>query len=328
MRTIRVEPLADESLGVRSMALLVEIGVDTILFDAGVSLAPKRYGLPPHPSELEALEAARKRILKAASKANVVFTSHYHKDHYTPNAYSLYEASSPDIFKKTYSGKNVIALDPNVGTTRNQVKRAQVFFRALAGKAKITRMSGGETYSLSEACSVKGLLFSHGEGKLGKVLAALLICEEQHVLLYIPDVQGPPSRSSAEQIVKLAPRVLVIGGPPLYLAGGKVSFQTIKDEMSNFAKIIRELGETGTKVFISHHILRDPSWEDALEEYGVERDYYSLYSDRYGREPELLEAYRQALYEYSPPPKDYIELLRRHVNSLPREVIALVKGKR
>jgi len=48
-----VAPVGEESLGVRSMCLYVETRDVRILFDAGVSLAPRRFGLPPHPRELE-----------------------------------------------------------------------------------------------------------------------------------------------------------------------------------------------------------------------------------------------------------------------------------
>ena len=62
LRNIRIIPLADESLGVRSMAVYVETSTIRVLLDAGVSLAPKRYGLLPHPAEFEALKEARGRL--------------------------------------------------------------------------------------------------------------------------------------------------------------------------------------------------------------------------------------------------------------------------
>jgi len=46
---MEVVPVGEESLGVRSMCLYVETRDVRVLFDAGVSLAPRRFGLPPHP---------------------------------------------------------------------------------------------------------------------------------------------------------------------------------------------------------------------------------------------------------------------------------------
>ena len=52
-------PLAEESLGVRSVAAYLATGDVKILLDTGISLAPKRYGLPPHPREVERAKQLR-----------------------------------------------------------------------------------------------------------------------------------------------------------------------------------------------------------------------------------------------------------------------------
>jgi predicted metallo-beta-lactamase superfamily hydrolase len=72
LKHIRVVPLAAESLGVRSMCTLVETPDVRILLDAGVSLCPSRFGLPPHPLEYKAIIEARRRIAEAAEMADVV----------------------------------------------------------------------------------------------------------------------------------------------------------------------------------------------------------------------------------------------------------------
>ncbi|MEM1598067.1 MAG: hypothetical protein QXI07_06155, partial [Pyrobaculum sp.] len=80
---MEIVPVGEESLGVRSMCLYVETKDVRILFDAGVSLAPRRFGLPPHPRELERARQVRAQILKLAQSADVVTVSHYHRDHFT-----------------------------------------------------------------------------------------------------------------------------------------------------------------------------------------------------------------------------------------------------
>jgi predicted metallo-beta-lactamase superfamily hydrolase len=72
LKHIHVTPLAAESLGVRSMCTYVETRDVRILFDAGVSLCPKRFGLPPHPFEFQAIMRTRARIAEAAAKAEIV----------------------------------------------------------------------------------------------------------------------------------------------------------------------------------------------------------------------------------------------------------------
>ncbi len=58
----RIVPLAFDSFGVRSMATFVETDNLRILIDPGVSLAPIRYGLEPHPLEWERLNETWKTI--------------------------------------------------------------------------------------------------------------------------------------------------------------------------------------------------------------------------------------------------------------------------
>ena len=52
---MKIIPIASDSLGVRSMATYVETKDCKILIDPSAALGPKRYGLPPHNKELEAL---------------------------------------------------------------------------------------------------------------------------------------------------------------------------------------------------------------------------------------------------------------------------------
>jgi len=85
LKHIHVVPLAAESFGVRSMCTYVETPDVKILLDAGVSLCPYRFGLPPHLLEFKAIEDCRRKIAEAAERAEIVTVSHYHFDHHTPS---------------------------------------------------------------------------------------------------------------------------------------------------------------------------------------------------------------------------------------------------
>ena len=56
-----------------------------VLLDAGISLCPYRFSLPPHPIEFQTIAKLRGRIAEAADTAEVVTISHYHFDHHTPS---------------------------------------------------------------------------------------------------------------------------------------------------------------------------------------------------------------------------------------------------
>src|SRR5215475_11984159 len=96
---MKVIPLAAESLGVRSMATFVEVGGTRILIDPGATLAPSRFNLPPADDEWEALRRANDRISAYAVRAELIFVSHYHDDHFRSDPAS-------------YVGRRVLLKDP------------------------------------------------------------------------------------------------------------------------------------------------------------------------------------------------------------------------
>jgi predicted metallo-beta-lactamase superfamily hydrolase len=77
---MNVIPLAAESLGVRSAAYFVETRDVKVLIDPGVSLAPIRFRLPPHPIEIRAMNECWKRIKDYATRADILIITHYHFD--------------------------------------------------------------------------------------------------------------------------------------------------------------------------------------------------------------------------------------------------------
>ena len=87
---MKIELIAFDSLGVRSMCTFVETKDTSILIDPSASLAPNKFGLPPHPKEIERLNELWQLIVKKARKAKVLIISHYHYDHYEPEA-SFYQ---------------------------------------------------------------------------------------------------------------------------------------------------------------------------------------------------------------------------------------------
>ena len=79
---MKIVPLAAESLGVRSSATFVETTDVRILIDPGVSLAPVRFGLPPHPLEIRAMNESWRTIKEYAARSDILVITHYHFDHF------------------------------------------------------------------------------------------------------------------------------------------------------------------------------------------------------------------------------------------------------
>ena len=300
---IEVHPLADESLGVRSMALGVTTPDVTLLFDAGVSLAPKRFGLPPHPMEFEAARRARERITEFAKRSDIVTISHYHLDHYTPSFTSYYEWSSREAFEATYSGRLVLVKKPDSTVSFNQRRRARALIRELEElsarviEAEGLRLVYGRTFV--EAVGP----FPHGaEGPMGRVLAFLV--EHASVrILFAPDVQGPMDASAAERISALRPTLIVVGGPPLYLEEHKVDRGLVEKGLDNMALLSQR-----SELVVSHHTLRDENWRERVAAKGVRR--LATYASLLGLEEQLLEARRRILYKEHPPSPSFLQWLR------------------
>src|SRR5881409_2433643 len=119
---MKVIPLAAESMGVRSMATFVEVDVVGILIDPGATLAPSRFNLPPADEEWEELRRANDRISAYATRAALVFVSHYHEDHFRSDPVS-------------YAGRTVLAKDPRRMVAGAQARRGLALWKALEGQA-------------------------------------------------------------------------------------------------------------------------------------------------------------------------------------------------
>src|SRR2546425_53008 len=88
-----VVPLAADSMGVRSMATLVQAGQARIVIDPGAALAPLRYGVPATCEERQAYEAAVSRIVGAVCQADAVVVTRYHEEHANLLPYVLSSAA-------------------------------------------------------------------------------------------------------------------------------------------------------------------------------------------------------------------------------------------
>ena len=76
-----VVPLAAETLGGRSMAVLVESVARPVVLEPSFAVHPERFDLPPHPWELAAARRARGTPEAAIEQAAALVVSHFHYDH-------------------------------------------------------------------------------------------------------------------------------------------------------------------------------------------------------------------------------------------------------
>lgn len=308
LKHIRVVPLAAESLGVRSMSTYVETRSVKILLDAGVSLCPDRFRLPPHPLEFKAIEEARRRIANAAVKAEVVTISHYHFDHHTPSYEDWLSnwTEANETAKQIYEGKTVLMKNPKEKINFSQRRRSWMFQKTSGKYARKLEVADHRTFVFGNTRVKFSEPVFHGpeNSTLGWVLMIAIEYEEEK-FMFSPDVQGPMSKHTLKLILNEKPSLLMLGGPPTYLAGFKVDNAQIQVGLTNLAKIVNAV----PNVILEHHILRDENWLEKTKLFydkSYEINCKVLTAAEYlGRKNLFLEAKRKKLFEEKPPSREF-----------------------
>lgn len=307
LNKIKVLPIASESLGVRSMCTYVETPDVRILLDAGVSLGPNRYGFSPHPKEYAALKNSREAILKFAEKADVVTVSHYHFDHHTPSYTDwAYNWCSAEIAEKIYGGKIVLAKNYRAYVNFSQRRRGWLFVKTSGEQADKFELADGKTFAFGGTSISFSKPVYHGpEGSdLGWVLMAT-IRHGDECFLFAPDVQGPISRETLNIILSEKPQMLIIGGPPAYLADFRMDRKSIELAIDNLMVLAKRI----PTIILDHHVLRDEGWGSFIKPIvnaALSVNHKVLTAAEFlGSENSLLESMRRSLYVNEPPSLEF-----------------------
>ena len=318
---IKVTPLAAESFGVRSMCTLVETPDVTVLLDAGVSLCPYRFNLPPHPIEFQTIAELRKRIAEAADKAEVVTISHYHFDHHTPSFedWVVNWTGPSETARQIYQDKTVLMKNPKEKINANQRKRAWLFQKTGGKYARKLQVADEKTFSFGRTLLRFSEPVAHGseDSMLGWVTMAVVEHEGER-FMFAPDVQGPMSTPTLKLILKAEPTVIMLGGPPFYLAGFRVEAALLEQSLRNLESIV----QTVPLVILEHHALRDESWREKIGELyrqASTAEHSVMTAAEYmGGENVLLESKRKQLYLDFPPSAEF----KRWIKTLSNKKIA------
>jgi uncharacterized protein len=308
LRDIHVVPLAAESLGVRSMCTYVETTDFSLLLDAGVSLCPNRFGLPPHPQELRAIAEARKRIAEAADKAEVVTISHYHYDHHTPSFedWLVNWTEADETAKQIYRDKVVLVKNPRENINFSQRERGWMFGKTGGKYAREIKNADANSFTFGQTkLSFSEPVFHGSErSELGWVLMATIETRDEK-FLFAPDVQGPISSRPLQMIREEKPQLLMIGGPPLYLSPLKVSENQLQTGLKNLAEIVTIVPH----VILDHHLIRDEDWQkktvDLFYQTYQSESTVQTAAEYLGDKNMPLEALRKKLYAEDPPSKEF-----------------------
>lgn len=305
---IKITPLAAESFGVRSMCTLAETPDVSVLFDAGISLAPYRFNLPPHPIEFQTISQLRKRIAQAADQASVTTISHFHFDHHTPSFEDWVAnwTENGETARQIYVDKTVLAKNPKENINASQRQRAWMFNRTGGKYAKTVEAADGKTFSFGDTKLKFSEAVVHGseDSVNGWVIMATVEFGEER-FMFCPDVQGPMSKHTVELISDIKPQMIMLGGPPLYLGGFRVDFAQLEQGKSNLERIV----ESVPLVVLEHHVLRDEDWRskmDCVYVKAAQKGHTIQTAAEYaGVKNNFLESKRKQLYRDEPPSEEF-----------------------
>jgi predicted metallo-beta-lactamase superfamily hydrolase len=284
---LSVKPLAFDSFGVRSMATFVETDDIAVLIDPGVSLAPSRYGLPPHLIEEQRMNERWEDIKDHAARSDVLIVTHYHYDHHDPE--------EPEVYK----GKIVYIKHPKEKINKSQAGRASHFLTQLDELPTSLDIADGNEFKHGSTVIKFSPPVYHGTNpKLGYVVEVSISCGGKK-MLFTSDVEGPSVADQAEFIIQENPDLLILDGPMTYMLGFRYSRKSLALSIENINRIITE---TSVKsILVEHHFMRDFKYKERITEvydYAAENDVKVITAAEYlGREVEMLEARRKELYQ-------------------------------
>jgi len=293
---MRIEIIGAESLGVRGLCCVVEVGDRKIVIDPGVALGYRRHNLLPHPVQVAASERVKGLIEKALGDATDVVISHYHGEHYPMVHANPYQLSADRVAR--YLKHPRLWTRGMQGLPLTQVHRAQALAQRLD---RVLPASEG----LDDGCLSFSSPVPHGEWHSGSTVMMTRIEEGKEVFVHASDIQML-SDEAVEQILIWQPTVVLASGPPIYLPG--LTWGKREGALRRTLKLAREVDT----LILDHHLMRSKEgekWLDWVSSLAGHRIICA--ADFMGRNRNLLEAERVLWYKKIPVPKWWHEAYAR-----------------
>jgi len=283
---MKIEPLAYDSMGVRSMATYVATD-QKILIDPGAALGPNRYSLPPHPVEVAKLNELSDTVKKYTEISDILIISHYHFDHYFPYDSGLYR------------GKVLLIKHPQQSINYSQRSRSKNFLESIKNIPRRIEFADNREFKFNETEIKFSPAAHHGAGnsKLGFVVMASISYKNEK-LIHASDIQGPEVLETTDWIIKENPDILILSGYPTLFIGWRFAKQRLLESNKNLIKIMKET-KVGT-VILDHHLVRDLHYKNKIQDVLKQAKHLKkkvlTAAEFSGQENEFLEARRKELY--------------------------------
>lgn len=240
---IRVEYVASDSYGVKSMCTRVATPELCLTIDPGASAESSSFPLP----EQKRAELANRyeqvcRFTCASSQAIVI--THYHLDHF------LAQRSSEAYGHKTLFIKSRKGMPPN------QAARADRFLRSIDGlPAEVIEADGRKfKFKKTELSFSKPVWHGTKDAEPGMVIMTEISRGKEKVLI-TSDVSGPVEKETADLICAAKAQTVVLDGYPSAVMNQSGPDLNLVRSIINVCRILAQ-PELSTLV-IDHHMARD-----------------------------------------------------------------------
>jgi hypothetical protein len=278
IKIMEIKPLAADSMGVRSMATLVETKDLKLAIDADAALGPSRYGLPPHEEELKALAEAKNITHRAAKESDALVISHYHFDHF-------------QIGGEHFKNKDVFVKSKEDNINKSQSQRRNDFDDNTSIIAKAIIEADEKEFKYGKTKLRFSPAVPHGPPGIRLGFVVMTLVDDGFKFIHASDVQGPVAAATADWIIRQKPDLLYIDGPPILFLGWKFSVSNLESSIQNFQRI---LDDTQAEIICDHHLLRSLDYKERFPFFDNPR--VKTAADYLGRENTMLEANRKKLY--------------------------------
>ncbi|OIP38282.1 hypothetical protein AUJ95_06990 [Candidatus Desantisbacteria bacterium CG2_30_40_21] len=274
---MKIIPIAFDSLGTRSMATFVETDDIKIVIDPSVALGKERYGLPPHPMEIERESLHWAAIRQYSQLADVLIVTHYHYDHHNP--------SQPDIFRD----KIALLKHPKENINKSQQGRAAYFLDVIGSIPDKIEYSDGREFEFGNTRIKFSQAVPHGNNDRLGFVTEVSITDGNYKLVHTSDIEGGNLDCQRDFILRQDPDMVIFDGPMTY------PYQNV---IPNIVQILKETRVTD--FIIDHHYLRNLKWREKMAEVFDIADRlgkrFICAAQFLGRQEELFEARRKQLY--------------------------------
>jgi len=277
---MKIIPLAFESFGTRGMCTWIDTGDARILVDPGVNLAPMRFGLPPHPIELERKKEHWASIEAFARQSDVLIVTHYHFDHINPEGLHVFR------------GKVALVKHPHRNINHNQEQRAEEIIPVLQSAATELHYADGKEFRFGNTHLLFSPAVHHGtHPRVCTIQVAL--SDGDSTLVHTSDVVGAELAEHVEFILQRRPEIVIVDGP---------NFSLKRPATDGIVEIITRTDVR--TVVVDHHLLRDERWKAQMAQVYRVAESKSVRvlsaAEFMGKENDLLEARRPRLYTEHP----------------------------